>query len=58
VATGDPFEMEQCIRRADLCQPRDLGLGKDAPLGRHIERSGTIIVTPILSGLHHRYARI
>jgi transposase InsO family protein len=35
-----------------------LGLGKDAPLGRHIERSGTIIVTPILSGLHHKYARI
>jgi transposase InsO family protein len=35
-----------------------LGLGKDAPLGRAVERSGTIIVTPILSGLHHRYARI
>ncbi len=35
-----------------------LGLGKDAPLGRHIERSGTIVTTPILSGLHHRYARI
>jgi hypothetical protein len=33
-------------------------LGKDAPLGRHIERSGTIVTTPILSGLHHRYARI
>ena len=35
-----------------------LGLGKDAPVGRHIERSGTIVTTPILSGLHHRYARI
>ena len=35
-----------------------LGLGKDAPLGRCIERSGTIVTTPILSGLHHRYARI
>src|SRR6266478_1798707 len=35
-----------------------LGLGKDTPLGRHIERSGTIVTTPILSGLHHRYARI
>jgi len=35
-----------------------LGLGKDTPLGRCIERSGTIITTPILSGLHHRYARI
>jgi hypothetical protein len=35
-----------------------LGLGKDAPLRRAIERSGTIISTPILSGLHHRYARI
>ena len=35
-----------------------LGLAKDAPLGRPIQRSGTVITTPILSGLHHRYARI
>jgi transposase InsO family protein len=34
-----------------------LGLDKDAPLRRAIERSGTITITPILSGLHHRYAR-
>lgn len=33
-------------------------LGKDAPLGRQIERSVTIVITPILSGLHHCYARI
>jgi hypothetical protein len=35
-----------------------LGLSKDAPLGRAVERSGTIVATPILCGLHHRYARI
>jgi hypothetical protein len=35
-----------------------LGLGKDAPLGRAVERSGTIVTTPILSGLHHKYTRI
>ena len=35
-----------------------LGLGNDAPLGRVVQRSGTIVATPILSGLHHRYARI
>ena len=35
-----------------------LGLGKDAPLGRAVERFGTIVTTSILSGLHHRYARI
>jgi len=35
-----------------------LGLGKDAPFGRVVERSGTVIAVPILSGLHHRYARI
>jgi transposase InsO family protein len=35
-----------------------LGLDKDAPLGRAIQRSGIIIATPILSGLYHRYARI
>src|SRR5258707_10417655 len=35
-----------------------LGLGKDAPLRRSVQRSGTIVTTPILSGLHHRYAPI
>jgi hypothetical protein len=35
-----------------------LGLGKDAPLGRAVQRSGAIVSIPILSGLHHRYARI
>jgi hypothetical protein len=35
-----------------------LGLSKDAPFRRAIEPSGTIIITPALSGLHHRYARI
>jgi transposase InsO family protein len=35
-----------------------LGLRKDAPLGRAVQRSGTIVPIPILSGLHHRYARI
>jgi hypothetical protein len=36
----------------------DAGLGKDAPLRRAVQRSGTIATTPILSGLHHSYARI
>jgi transposase InsO family protein len=35
-----------------------LGLGKDAPLRRALQRTGTIITTSVLSGLHHRYARI
>jgi hypothetical protein len=35
-----------------------LGLGKDAPLGRAVERSGTVVAIPVLCGLHHRYARI
>ena len=35
-----------------------LGLGKDAPLRRSVQRSGTIVTIPILSGLHHHYARI
>src|SRR6516165_8699017 len=33
-------------------------LGKGAPLGRDIERSVTIVITPILSGPHHCHARI
>ena len=35
-----------------------LGLRKDTPRPRPVQRNGTIIATPILSGLHHRYARI
>ena len=35
-----------------------LSLDKDAPLGRAIQRQGAIVAVPILSGLHHCYARI
>src|SRR6266567_1513870 len=35
-----------------------LGLAKDAPIRRPLQRSGPIVTTPILSGLHHSYARI
>src|SRR6266478_2995015 len=35
-----------------------LALGKDAPIGRSIERVGQIIAAPVVAGLHHRYARI
>ena len=35
-----------------------LGLGKDAPLRRAVQRSGAIVAEPVLCGLHHRYVRI
>ena len=35
-----------------------LALGKDTPLGRTVQRSGTIVAIPILSGLHHHYVRM
>jgi transposase InsO family protein len=35
-----------------------LSLDKDAPLRRAVQRCGTIVATPILSGLYHQYARI
>jgi transposase InsO family protein len=35
-----------------------LSLDKDAPFGRPAQRDGAIVITPILSGLHHTYARI
>jgi len=35
-----------------------LALGKDAPIGRSIERFGHIIPEPVVAGLRHRYARI
>ena len=35
-----------------------LALGKDAPLGRAVQRNGVVVAIPILSGLHHHYVRI
>ncbi len=35
-----------------------LGLGKDTPLRRSIQRCGRIIAADILGGLHHQYCRI
>jgi hypothetical protein len=35
-----------------------LALGKDAPLGRAVQRTGVVVAIPILSGLHHHYVRI
>jgi transposase InsO family protein len=35
-----------------------LGLSKDAPRRRAVQRSGTIVSAQVLSGLHHRYVRI
>ncbi len=35
-----------------------LSLHKDTPLGRAVQRYGNIAATPVLSGLHHRDARI
>jgi len=35
-----------------------LALGKDAPLGRAVQRTGVIVAIPILSGLHQYYVRI
>ena len=35
-----------------------LGLNKDTPLPRPIQQAGIITARPVLSGLHHCYARI
>ena len=35
-----------------------LGIGKDAPNCRPIEKLGAIVANPVLGGLHHCYARI
>ena len=35
-----------------------LALQKDAPLRRTVQRTGAIVATPILAGLHHLYVRI
>jgi hypothetical protein len=33
-------------------------LQKDAPLRRAVQRFGSIVAIPVLSGLHHQYVRI
>ncbi|MGB8525625.1 MAG: integrase core domain-containing protein [Rhodoplanes sp.] len=35
-----------------------LSLNKDVPLGRAVQRHGAVVAVPVLSGLHHCYARI
>jgi transposase InsO family protein len=35
-----------------------LALPKDAPLGRAVQRVGSIVAIPVLAGLHHQYVRI
>src|ERR1700757_127735 len=35
-----------------------LGLSKDAPLRRAVQRGGAIVAAPVLGGLHHRYMRM
>jgi transposase InsO family protein len=35
-----------------------LGLDKDTPLPRAVQRTGNIVSVPVLAGLHHRYVRI
>jgi hypothetical protein len=45
---------------SDLAAPRSrqFSLHKDMPLGRAVQRYGTIAATPVMSWLHHRYAWI
>src|SRR5712672_4518120 len=35
-----------------------LSLEKDAPLGRPVQMTGSVMAIPLLGGLHHRYARM
>jgi transposase InsO family protein len=35
-----------------------LALQKDAPLGRAVQRVGSIVAIPVLAGVHHQYVRI
>jgi hypothetical protein len=52
------FGFSWLIRRIRSRSRTHLALGKDAPLGRAVQRSGTIVAIPILSGLHHHDVRI
>jgi transposase InsO family protein len=35
-----------------------MSLANDAPISRSVETSGTVIATPEVGGLHHRYSRL
>jgi hypothetical protein len=58
VLSPDPATIRSLSRLSRSPDVILMRLGRDAPLGRQIERSVTIVITPILSGLHHCYARI
>jgi len=66
LAGGGETEIGEARLRRILCayaayynQARThLALQKDAPLRRAVQRSGAIVATPILAGLHHQYVRI
>ena len=40
------------------CVRTHLALAKDAPLGRPVQATGSIVAIPFLGGLHHQYARM
>jgi hypothetical protein len=53
----EQVENEHCTRVQDRNRTH-LSLHKDTPRGRAVQRYENIAATPVLSGLHHRYARI
>jgi hypothetical protein len=57
VPTANPKRLTATANRLILA-PDERALGKDAPLGRAVQRSGVIVAIPILSGLHHHYVQI
>ena len=63
----DYAQIDCCDRIGMVAQKRSPGLRRrpamadhifGGPIPRPIQRTGTIATTPVLSGLHHSYARI
>jgi hypothetical protein len=55
---ADLFKSRRRREVENLFLRHQLNVALNAPLRRSVQGSGTIVAGPILSGLHHRYARI
>jgi transposase InsO family protein len=60
VVTGEQYlrHVLKCYMEYYNTVRTHLCLGKDAHMGRHIQRHGRIELRPVLGGLHHQYVRI
>jgi hypothetical protein len=59
IVWSEPHLRRLLARRISKLPARThIGIAKDSPDRRPMQRCGVIVVVPLLGGLHHRYARM